>query len=636
VNNKINLLLSNGTEIAVEPGITPFEILARQDYPSSDTIVAAKLDGTLIDLIRPIMQSGKLEFIPFQSSEGKHVFWHSAAHLLAQAVKSLYPDAKFGFGPPLTNGFYYDIDFGEQVSADDLPRIEEEMRRIVKADLSISRKEVTKEEALRIFRERKENYKVEYIGELDGDISLYSQGDFIDLCAGPHLPGTGYIKHFKLLSLAGAYWRGDERNPVLQRIYGTAFPTEELLKRYITLREEAKKRDHRVIGKQLDLFSFHEEGPGFPFWHAKGVIIYNEILAYWRAVHQREGYQEIKTPVILSDKLWHRSGHWKNYKENMYFTKIDKKKYAIKPMNCPGGLLIMKDRLWSYRDFPVKFAELGLVHRHEKSGVLSGLFRVRQFTQDDAHVYCLPEHIREEIKKVINLVKEIYRAFGFYDYVIELSTRPPKAIGSKRVWNQAERHLEDAMKESEVEYTINKGEGAFYGPKIDFHILDCYERLWQCGTIQLDFSMPQRFKLEYTDKNGKKRVPVMIHRAVFGSIERFLGILVEHYGGALPFWLAPVQVKILPISEKFQTYANEVRQELLNTNIRVELDMRNEKVGKKIRDCELLKVPYMLIIGGKEEKSLTVSVRRHKKGDQGSMTISEISNILVNERESKK
>jgi len=609
--------------------ITPAEILEQIGPPLSKKAIAAKFNDEKIDLDRNLNSDGKIEFITIDSEEGKEIFRHSTSHLMAHAIKNLFPEAKIAIGPSIKDGFYYDIDLDKSLSTDDLERIEKEMKILAEKDLAIERKVLSTDEAIDFFKKQGEDYKVELLYDMEGDVSLYKQDDFYDLCRGPHLLSTGMIKNFKLLSLAGAYWRGDERNKMLQRIYGTSFPKKKELDNHLKLLEEVNKRDHRKLGKELDLFSFHEEGPGFPFWHPKGLIIYDEMINYLREVLQREEYEEIKTPIILSEQLWHQSGHWDNYKNNMYFTEIDNKKYAIKPMNCPGGLLIFKDKLHSYRDFPIKLSELGLVHRFEKSGVLHGLFRVRQFVQDDAHVFCLPDQVEEEVVKLIDLVIEIYSTFGFRDYDIEISTRPKKAIGTKEVWDISEKHLRNALIKKGLDFKINKGEGAFYGPKIDFHIKDSIGRDWQCGTIQVDFSMPERFDLEYINPEGEKDKPVMIHRAIFGSIERFLGILIEEYSGDFPVWLAPVQVNIIPVSEKFHLYADIIYKKLKENKIRVEIDKRSEKVGYKIRQSELNKIPYMIVIGQNEEENNTISVRIRKKGEFKNIKLEEfIKNLL--------
>ena len=555
---------------------------------------------------------------------------HSAAHVLAQAVTELYPEVKLGIGPAIEDGYYYDFDRREGFTPDDLEKIEERMKKIITANLPIVRREVTRAEAEKLFAD--EPYKLELIAEIEDPVlTVYEQDGFADLCRGPHLANTGQVKAFKLLSVAGAYWRGSEKNPMLQRIYGTAFPTSQALDEYIVRLEEARKRDHRKLGKELDLFSFHEEGPGFPFWHPKGTIILNEIIEHWRRLHRERGYQEVRTPMILNEALWHRSGHWDTYRENMYFVDIDEHTYAVKPMNCPGVMLIYRDALRSYRDLPLKYAELGHVHRHEKSGVLHGLFRVRAFTQDDAHVFCTPDQIQEEIIKVIDLVIAIYEKYGFKDYRIELSTKPEKRIGSDEVWETAESALHAALKAKGIEYAVNPGEGAFYGPKIDFHVHDTMRRSWQLGTIQLDFAMPERFDLEYIGDDGKGHRPVMIHRAILGSLERFVGILVEEYAGAFPLWLAPVQIIMLPIADRHVKYAEEVAGRLRAKGLRVDVDARNEKTGFKIREAQMLKIPYMLIVGDREEEAGKVAVRKREEGDLGTMPVDDFIANVENE-----
>lgn len=556
---------------------------------------------------------------------------HSAAHVMAQAVCQLFPGAKLGIGPAIEDGFYYDFDYPEGFTPEDLEKIEQEMKKIIKAGTPFVRQEVTREEAEQIFADQP--YKLELIHDLGDEqtLTVYRQGDFADLCRGPHMPRTSFLKAFKLLSVAGAYWRGSEKNPMLQRIYGTAFATKAELEEHLLRLEEARKRDHRKIGKELDLFSFHEEGPGFPFWHPKGTIVYNEIVEHWRRVHRERGYQEIKTPTILNEALWHKSGHWDTYKENMYFVEIDEQTFAVKPMNCPGGILIYKDALRSYRDLPLKLAELGHVHRHEKSGVLHGLFRVRAFTQDDAHVYCTPDQIQHEIGEIMDLVSAIYGKYGFSDYRVELSTRPAKAIGSDEMWETAERALNEALKVKGIDYAINPGDGAFYGPKIDFHVRDSMGRSWQLGTIQLDFSMPERFDLEYIGDDGKPHRPVMIHRAVLGSLERFLGILIEDRAGAFPLWLSPVQISILPIADRHHEYAGGLAKRLEADGFRVNLDVRNEKTGFKIREAQVQKIPYMLVIGDREMEAGQVAVRQREEGDLGAMLFEDFETRVKNE-----
>ena len=538
---------------------------------------------------------------------------HSASHILAEAVLSLYPDTKLGFGPAINNGFYYDFEFSKPISDSDLSKIESEMIKILKHNLKFKKQEKSIAQALIWAQKNKQPYKTDLIKELKKKgckkVSFFNSGNFTDLCEGPHVKNSSDIKAFKLLSLAGAYWRGDENNIQLTRIYGTAFANQKDLKQYLAIIEEAKKRDHRLLGEKLDLFSFHPEGPGFPFWHHKGLIIFNKIIEYMRYMLDKYNYQEIKTPIVLSENLWHKSGHWDNYKENMYFTSIDKNNYAIRPMNCPGGILVYKNSLHSYKDLPLRIAEFGIDYRHELSGVLHGLFRVRSFTMDDAHIYCTPNQVKDEIKILIQLIQKVYKDFGFNNYYIELSTRPDKSIGSNAIWNKAEKTMKEVIKQEKLNVTINKGDGAFYGPKFDFHVQDSLGRNWQLGTIQLDFSMPEKLGATYIDKDGKKKTPIMIHRAILGSLERFIGILIEHYTGALPYWLAPVQAIILPISEKQNDYANGIMKKLKEVGIRVTIDKRNESLGRKIRDAELQKIFYMLVIGSKEVKAKKVAIR---------------------------
>lgn len=634
--DKIVISLPDGSQLEYPRGVEVAQV-ARDISPRLyKDAVAAKVNGRLVDLATPLEEDSELEVLTFASEEGQRVFRHTSSHILAQAVKRLYPEAKFAIGPAIENGFYYDFDVPESFTPQDLEKIEAEMKKIVAADYPIVREEVSREEALAFFAEQGEKYKEELIRDLPEDVqvSLYRQGEFVDLCAGPHAPSTGKIKAIKLTSVAGAYWRGDENREMLQRIYGTSFPKQKELDEHLKMLEEAAKRDHRKLGRELDLFSIHEEGPGFPFFHPKGMIIRNELESFWREVHTRWGYQEIKTPIILREDLWKQSGHWDHYKENMYFTEIDEQAYAIKPMNCPGGILVYKNRPHSYREFPLRMAELGLVHRHELSGVLHGLMRVRSFTQDDAHIFLLPEQIKDEIINVIELTDYLYRVFGF-DYHVELSTKPEKAMGSEEDWENATQALREALEEKGIEYKVNEGDGAFYGPKIDFHLKDCLGRTWQCGTIQLDFQMPERFELEYTGEDGEKHRPVMIHRTCLGSIERFIGILIEHYAGAFPTWLAPVQVKILPITDRHLDYCRQLAEEYKEHGIRVEVDERNEKVGYKIREAQLNKLPYMLIVGDKEVEEGTVSVRARSQGDIGAMAADRFLELIKEEIEVK-
>jgi len=594
-------------------------------------VIAVKIDGKMYDLDALVEEDATIEPVRVDSPEGIEILRHSASHIMAQAVYRLYPGTKYGVGPAIENGFYYDMDVPVAITEEDLPKIEDEMKRIASEAIPFERLVMSKEEVMRLFQERGDVYKLEILKDIEDDtVSLYRVGEFIDLCRGPHVPNTSYVKHFKLLSLAGAYWRGDERNPMLTRIYGTAFPSEEDLLAYLTKIEEAKRRDHRRIGKELDLFSLQNEAPGFPFFHPKGVVILNTLVDFWRKVHIQRGYQEIKTPLILDQDLWIRSGHWDHYRENMYFTEIDEKPFAIKPMNCPGGILVYKTQLRSYRDLPLKLAELGIVHRHERSGVLHGLMRVRCFTQDDAHIFTSEEHIKEEITDIMEMVQYIYGVFGF-PYHIELSTRPENAMGDKVLWDKAEQALQEALEDRGVEYKLNPGDGAFYGPKIDFHLEDCIGRTWQCGTIQLDFQMPEKFDITYIGPDGEPHRPVMIHRTILGSLERFLGILIEQYAGAFPYWLAPVQVKILPVSDEHLPYAKKVASTLQKKDVRIEVDLKEGTLGKKIRDAQMQKIPYMLIIGNREVEKGVVSVRDRSKGDLGSMSLEALVELLGNE-----
>ena len=560
------------------------------------------------------------------------VFWHTSSHILAQAVKRLYPETKLTIGPSIDTGFYYDFDTVQPFTPEDLEKIEAEMQKIIKENLELRKFTLSREDALKLMEEKNEPYKIELINELpeDAEISFYEQGDFVDLCAGGHLPSTGLIKAFKLLNATGAYWRGSEKNRMLTRVYGVSYPKKSELDEYLARLEEAKKRDHRKLGRELDLFDVYEEGPGFSFFLPKGMIIRNLLEDFWRSEHQKNGYQEVKTPIILNEDLWHRSGHWDHYQDNMYFTKIDEVDYAIKPMNCPGGMLVFKRKIHSYRDLPQRMGELGLVHRHELSGALHGLMRVRCFTQDDAHIFMTPEQIKDEIKGVIALTEHFYKIFNF-SYKIELSTRPENSMGTEEQWEIATLALKEALDELGIEYKINEGDGAFYGPKIDFHLSDSLGRTWQCGTIQLDFQMPERFDLTYIGADNEKHRPIMIHRAIFGSIERFIAILTEHFAGAFPIWLAPVQVAILPIGNNQHDFAYGLADRMRSLGLRVDVDDRNEKIGYKIRETQLQKVPYMLIVGDKEIESNAVSVRSHKKGELGAMQIEDFINMATDE-----
>jgi threonyl-tRNA synthetase len=605
----VKVTLPDGSILEVIDGVTAEQLAEKIGPELAKTAVAAKVDGRLVDLSTPLNGEAALQIITTRDDEGLEVMRHSCAHIMAEAICSIWPDTKLVYGPTVEDGYYYDIDLDEPIRPTDFERIEKKMAEIIEADKPFVRVEMTREEAFEKLAGDK--YKTDNIAHTDSDIiSFYSHGDgFEDLCRGPHVPSTGKVGSFKVMSVAGAYWHGDPTQKMLQRVYGTAWPTQKDLDDYLQRLEEAKKRDHRVLGKQLDLFSFNEAGPGFAFIHPKGMIIWNEIVGFWRSVHNRYEYKEIRTPIILNEQLWHQSGHWDNYKENMYFTSFDNADFAIKPMNCPGGCLVYKTRQHSYREFPMRVAELGLVHRHEASGVMHGLFRVRQFTQDDAHIFCTPDQIEAEIIGVIELTFEIYQAFGFADFHIELSTKPDKHIGSDEIWETATNALKDALRHKNIEYKINEGDGAFYGPKIDFHIRDCLKRSWQLGTIQLDFSMPERFGLVYTDKDNIEKTPVMIHRAVLGSFERFIGILIEHYGANFPLWLSPEQVRVLPISEKSNDYANQVERKLKDFQLRCNIDISDEKIGAKIAKAHGEKLPYMLVVGPKEAEVGTINVR---------------------------
>ena len=576
------------------------------------------------------------EKIDFNDEDVKLRYRHTTSHIMAQAIQHLWPDAKFAIGPAIKDGFYYDVDMEHKLTEEDFPAIQKEMKKIIKQNLPLERFELPRDEALKYVAERNQDYKVILINDLPEDeiISFYQQGDYVDLCAGPHLKSTGEVKAVKLMSIAGAYWRGDEHNKMLQRIYGTCFPTQEELDNYINMLEEAKKRDHRKIGREMDLFGLFEEGPGFPFFFPNGMIIRNELENFWRQEHHKRGYQEIKTPLILNEQLWRTSGHWDHYKDNMYFTKIDDKDYAIKPMNCPGSMLCYKRKLWSYRDFPIRMGEMGQVHRHELSGALHGLMRVRTFTQDDAHIFMLPEQVTDEIVGVAKFIDDVYSMFGF-KYHIELSTRPEDSMGTKEEWDMAENALKKAMEEIGVPYMINEGDGAFYGPKLDFHLEDSIGRTWQCGTIQLDLQMPQKFDLTYVGSDNEKHRPIMIHRVIFGSIERFIGILIEHFAGKFPLWLAPVQVKLLTVAEGFAPYAEEVRKKCEEAGLRVEVDVRNEKIGYKLREARNARNSYICVIGEREVEADSLAVRSIKIGDLGTMKVDDFIAKLVKEIEDK-
>ena len=614
----MEIILKNGDKLSLEENATCMQAAQAISEGLARNAVCAKVNGELKDLSAALKNGDTLEIVTLKDKDGLHVYRHTCAHVLAQALKTIYPTCKLSIGPVIDNGFYYDVDFTTPITMNDFAQIEVEMQRIIKSNFPIERFTLPREEAIKYMQGFGENYKVELIEDLpEGEeISFYKQGNFVDLCKGPHLPSTGKIKAFKLVSIAGAYWRGDEHNKMLTRIYGTAFAKKDEMEAYFNMLEEAKKRDHRKLGKELDLFMFAEEGPGFPFFLPKGMVLKNTLMQYWREIHEREGYVEISTPIMLNRQLWETSGHWDHYKENMYTTVIDEEDFAIKPMNCPGGLLVYKSKPHSYRELPLRIAEVGLVHRHEKSGALHGLMRVRCFNQDDAHLFMTPEQIRDEIKGVVRLIDEVYQLFGF-KYFIELSTRPENSMGSDEDWEMATEGLRNALEDMKLDYIINEGDGAFYGPKIDFHLVDAIGRTWQCGTIQLDFQLPQRFETEYIGADGEMHRPIMIHRVCFGSIERFIGILVEHFAGKFPTWLAPVQVKILPISDKYTEYGMKIMARLKASGIRCELDERPEKIGYKIREARNERVPYMLVVGQKEEENGLVSVRSRFEGDEG-------------------
>ena len=625
----VKIILPDGSAKEYAAGTTLGEAVKQLSNSLAKKVLAANVNGELTDLREELVDGSEVAFLTFEEDGGKHTLRHTASHILAQAVKRLWPEAKLAIGPAIDKGFYYDIDMEHTLTPEDLGKIEKEMSRIVKENLPITKSVMPRQEAIEFFKAKNEDYKVELIQDLPEDavISCYSQGDFIDLCAGPHVASTGKVKAFKLQSIAGAYWRGDEKNKMLQRIYGTAFEKKEELDAYIHLLEEAAKRDHRKLGKELGLFVIKEEGPGFPFFLPKGMALRNELENFWREVHHEFDYEEIRTPIILNKQLWETSGHWFHYRENMYTTIIDDEEYAIKPMNCPGGILVYQNEMHSYRDFPLRYAELGLVHRHELSGALHGLFRVRAFTQDDAHVFMLPDQMQSELMKVIELFDRIYSQFGL-KYHVELSTKPDNAMGDDAIWEAATEALRNAIEAKGIPYVINPGDGAFYGPKLDYHIEDSLGRTWQCGTIQLDMNLPERFQIEYVGEDGQKHRPIMIHRACFGSMERFIGILTEHYAGAFPTWMAPVQVKILPISEKHVEYAKELAKQMHRDYVRVEVDDRSEKIGYKIRQAQMAKVPYMLVVGDKEVEEGTVNVRKHGGDELGSVPFEEFFNSI--------
>ena len=625
----VKIILPDGSAKEYAAGTTLGEAVKQLSNSLAKKVLAANVNGELTDLREELVDGSEVAFLTFEEDGGKHTLRHTASHILAQAVKRLWPEAKLAIGPAIDKGFYYDIDMEHTLTPEDLGKIEKEMSRIVKENLPITKSVMPRQEAIEFFKSKNEDYKVELIQDLPEDaiISCYSQGDFIDLCAGPHVASTGKVKAFKLQSIAGAYWRGDEKNKMLQRIYGTAFEKKEELDAYLHMLEEAAKRDHRKLGKELGLFVIKEEGPGFPFFLPKGMALRNELENFWREVHHEFEYEEIRTPIILNKQLWETSGHWFHYRENMYTTIIDEEEYAIKPMNCPGGILVYQNEMHSYRDFPLRYAELGLVHRHELSGALHGLFRVRAFTQDDAHVFMLPDQMQTELMKVIELFDRIYSQFGL-KYHVELSTKPDNAMGDDAIWEAATEALRNAIEAKGIPYVINPGDGAFYGPKLDYHIEDSLGRTWQCGTIQLDMNLPERFQIEYIGEDGQKHRPIMIHRACFGSMERFIGILTEHYAGAFPTWMAPVQVKILPISEKHVEYAKELAKQMHRDYVRVEVDDRSEKIGYKIRQAQMAKVPYMLVVGDKEVEEGTVNVRKHGGDELGSVPFEEFFNSI--------
>lgn len=621
----INVKLNDGSIREINDNSSVLDLANSISRNLGKSAIVGEVNKTLVDLNYKLKNNDEVNIITRDDEKAAEVIRHSTSHILAQAVKRIYKDAKLAIGPAIDNGFYYDFDIETPLTTEDIEKIEKEMNNIVSENLKFERIDVSREEAIKIMKEKNEDYKIELIMDLpEGEnISLYKQGDFIDLCRGPHILSTKYAKAFKLISVAGAYWRGNEKNKMLQRVYGVAFGDKKQLETHLHNLEEAKKRDHRKLGKELKLFSFMPEGPGFPFFLPKGVVLKNALIDLWRQLHSEAGYVEVETPIMLNKKLWETSGHWYHYKENMYTSIIDEEEFALKPMNCPGGMLVYKSETHSYRDFPMRVGEIGRVHRHELSGALHGLMRVRAFTQDDAHIFMLPNQIKSEIKGVVDLIDKVYSIFGF-KYNIELSTRPEDSMGSDEDWNLAEQSLKDALDELNLDYKINEGDGAFYGPKIDFHLEDSLGRTWQCGTIQLDFQLPQRFELEYIGSDGEKHRPIVIHRVIFGSIERFIGILIEHFAGKFPTWLAPVQVKVLPISDKFNSYSEDVVKRLKSNGIRTEIDDRNEKIGYKIREARNERVPYIIVIGEKEENEKNISLRSRKNGDEGSTQLEDL------------
>ena len=632
----IKVKLNDGSLREVEENSSVLDLANLISRNLGKNAIVGEVNNTLVDLSHKLKDNDEVNILTTDNEKAVEVLRHSISHIMAQAVKRLYKDAKLAIGPSIENGFYYDFDIEKPLTTEDLEKIEQEMNNIINENLKFERMDVLREEALKLMEEKNEPYKVELINDLpEGEkISLYKQGDYVDLCRGPHIPSTKYVKAFKLTSVAGAYWRGNEKNNMLQRVYGVAFKNKTSLETYLHNLEEAKKRDHRKLGKELKLFTFAEEGPGFPFFLPKGVILKNTLIDFWRKLHYEAGYVEVETPIMLNKKLWETSGHWYHYKENMYTSMIDGEEFALKPMNCPGGMLVYKSEAHSYRDFPMRVGELGRVHRHELSGALHGLMRVRAFTQDDAHIFMLPDQIKSEIKGVVELIDKVYSKFGF-KYHVELSTRPEDSMGSDEEWNLAEDSLKGALEELNLDFIVNEGDGAFYGPKIDFHLEDSIGRTWQCGTIQLDFQLPQRFELEYVGSDGEKHRPIVIHRVIFGSIERFIGILIEHFAGKFPTWLAPVQVKVLPISDKFNDYSEQIKNKLEKNGIRVEMDYRNEKIGYKIREARNERVPYIIVIGEKEENEKKISLRSRKNGDEGSLELKELIDRINDEVISK-
>lgn len=628
----ITIRLKDGKELHFENEVTLFEAAKKISNSLAKDVLVAKVDGELTDIRNNITDGTQVEFFTKANKEGLFTLRHTAAHVMAQAIQHLYPGTKFAIGPAIDDGFYYDLESDHVFSQEDFAAIEKEMAKIAKANLPIEKKILSRNEALEFFRSRNQDYKVILIQDLPEDaiISTYTQGDFTDLCRGPHVRSTGKLKVFKLMTVAGAYWRGDEHNKMLQRIYATAFFDKEELDRFLFVRAEAEKRDHRKLGKQLNLFSFHEEGPGFPFFHPKGMVIRNELIAYERELFREFGYEEIMTPIILSKKLWLQSGHWDHYKENMYFTQIDEEDYAVKPMNCPGGILYYKTNQHSYRELPKRVGEFGIVHRHELHGALHGLFRVRVFTQDDAHIFMTQDQMKDEVIKTMEMYRKLYSVFGL-EYHVELSTRPENSMGSEELWEISTNALRDAVEAAGVPYVINEGDGAFYGPKLDFHIKDCLGRTWQCGTIQMDMQLPERFDVNYVGEDGEKHRAVMLHRAGYGSLERFIGILIEHFAGAFPSWIAPVQVKVVPVTEKHMNYARSVADALSASNVRVEIEEGNDTLGYKIRKVQMEKVPYTLVVGDKEMNGHTVSVRSRKNGDEGSLPVAVFVSNLIRE-----